>query len=512
MKLKKIISAAVGAAMFCASLPISGADVGFTEDTLKVNAADEVTSWVTTDESRSWEETTEERETATEDKSLGDVNADESVDSKDAILILTAYAEELVNTTLTVDASKGDVNGDGTVNSKDAIIILQYYAELLVTGQNSINIKDFVPSKDSDAKLPDSAAEISIGTATIDGNIVDVPVMISNNSGFAGGGLIFNYDSKLSFNIVKSGLVAFCKNSENNNSLAITFASNNNIRDNGVMFTLQFKLPADTKGGDEFKLSGSLANSGLFCDNGGKDLPVKIKDGAIKIYDNYSYVDPDKNVTYKHSSDDETVIEVGNVKVSKEDIGKEVKVPVRIFNNPGFSSTGIKYTFDSRMKFSSIRGVLIEYYEKSVDNNMVCFTNAKAENIKKDGVFYYLNFKLPEDAKAGDVYNISAEIPSFSDAEGNGVETKIYGGDITVVDDPLITTFPATTAHALKPAKKQGGFSTTTTVTPTTETKERKLGDVNGDDKVDAKDAVLILKYYAATLTGFTGTISEFNK
>ena len=37
-------------------------------------------------------------------------------------------------------------------------------------------------------------------------------------------------------------------------------------------------------------------------------------------------------------------------------------------------------------------------------------------------------------------------------------------------------------------------------------------GDINGDKKVDSKDAVLILKYYAATLTGFTGTISEFNK
>ena len=37
-------------------------------------------------------------------------------------------------------------------------------------------------------------------------------------------------------------------------------------------------------------------------------------------------------------------------------------------------------------------------------------------------------------------------------------------------------------------------------------------GDINGDKKVDSKDAVIILKYYAATLTGFTGTISEFNK
>lgn len=37
-------------------------------------------------------------------------------------------------------------------------------------------------------------------------------------------------------------------------------------------------------------------------------------------------------------------------------------------------------------------------------------------------------------------------------------------------------------------------------------------GDVNKDGKVDSKDAVIILKYYAATLTGFTGSIDKFNK
>ena len=51
------------------------------------------------------------------------------------------------------------------------------------------------------------------------------------------------------------------------------------------------------------------------------------------------------------------------------------------------------------------------------------------------------------------------------------------------------------------------------TTKPTTSTTNSKLlGDINGDSKIDSKDAVIILKYYAATLTGFTGTISEFNK
>ncbi len=46
MKFKKIISAAVGAAVVCSSLPI-GTVVNFAEDTLKANAADNATATTT---------------------------------------------------------------------------------------------------------------------------------------------------------------------------------------------------------------------------------------------------------------------------------------------------------------------------------------------------------------------------------------------------------------------------------------------------------------------------------
>ena len=74
--------------------------------------------------------------------SLGDVNGDSKVDSKDAVLILKSYAEELASGKKTVSADFGDVNSDGKVDSKDAVWVLKYYAETL-TGYMGI-ILDFI--------------------------------------------------------------------------------------------------------------------------------------------------------------------------------------------------------------------------------------------------------------------------------------------------------------------------------------------------------------------------------
>ena len=65
------------------------------------------------------------------DEFLGDLNGDENIDSKDAVIVLKSYAEILVNGNTTNDISAGDVNEDGNVDSKDAVIILKYYAATL---------------------------------------------------------------------------------------------------------------------------------------------------------------------------------------------------------------------------------------------------------------------------------------------------------------------------------------------------------------------------------------------
>ena len=82
--------------------------------------------------------TTTTNKTSTEKTSLGDLNKDCKIDSKDAVLILKSYAEELASGKKTVSADFGDVNSDGKVDSKDAVWVLKYYAETLTGYMGSI--------------------------------------------------------------------------------------------------------------------------------------------------------------------------------------------------------------------------------------------------------------------------------------------------------------------------------------------------------------------------------------
>ena len=79
----------------------------------------------------------------TENKSLGDVNNDGAVDSKDAVIVLKDYASFLTSNKYSLDIDKADINGDGKIDSKDAVLILKYYAEKLASG-SSISMADYV--------------------------------------------------------------------------------------------------------------------------------------------------------------------------------------------------------------------------------------------------------------------------------------------------------------------------------------------------------------------------------
>lgn len=76
----------------------------------------------------------------------GDVNSDNTVDSKDAVQILIDYAKRLagIATDFNEDQREAaDVNCDGEINSTDAVIVLRYYSNQMV-GSFSGTVKEFV--------------------------------------------------------------------------------------------------------------------------------------------------------------------------------------------------------------------------------------------------------------------------------------------------------------------------------------------------------------------------------
>ena len=93
--------------------------------------------------------------------SLGDVNGDSKVDSKDAVLVLKNYAENLAGKNTTIDKTSADVNADDGVDSKDAVWILKYYANTL-TGYEK-GISEFIngPTSETKSSVAENNTEIT---------------------------------------------------------------------------------------------------------------------------------------------------------------------------------------------------------------------------------------------------------------------------------------------------------------------------------------------------------------
>ncbi len=115
---------------------INKATIHFSDNTSKLPTEEPTTPSTEPNKPTETIEPTESREK----NLIGDLNNDNSIDSKDAVIVLKAYAENLAGNTSNVLIEQGDVNGDGKLDSKDAVKILKYYAQTMV-GYN-VNIKD----------------------------------------------------------------------------------------------------------------------------------------------------------------------------------------------------------------------------------------------------------------------------------------------------------------------------------------------------------------------------------
>lgn len=150
--------------------------------------------------------------------------------------------------------------------------------------------------------------------------------------------------------------------------------------------------------------------------------------------------------------------------------------------------------------------------------DFLVLTTAGSENAGRDGVMWELNFTLPADAKAGDVYEISVgpskygEIqPLFTnfdyDDKGTAMTEYIFSkglakGYITVKQDPPYIPGDVNNdkaVNAVDASRTLLEYATVSSGHESTFTDERQIlaADVNRDDKVDAVDASLILSYYA---------------
>ena len=258
---------------------------------------------------------------------------------------------------------------------------------------------DFVKANTITANAEETnETTISIGNVKVSQKniekIVRVPVLISNSTGIAAVSMECTYDEMLESYDAEIGMVDPNSNGSNG-YLSITFACSEDIKEDGVLCYLIFKLPKTAKTGDVFNISAKPASVAVNADE--ENINVKTVGGSITVVDGDG--DPNvsgepvkttpANVTYKHSNDNETVIEVGNLEVTKDDIGKVVEVPVSIFNNTGFAYTAIIYYLDEGLNFYGIKSGIVMPV-KSFANGVLAATSARSKDKKEDGVYYII--------------------------------------------------------------------------------------------------------------------------
>ncbi|MCM1506458.1 MAG: dockerin type I domain-containing protein [Ruminococcus flavefaciens] len=126
---------------------------------------------------------------ASDTLSMGDVNADGSVDAVDATLVLTEYARLSTGSDYSFSDSQiavADVNSDGFVDAVDASLILAYYAYLSTGGTMSFESYNIYINSSSKDMYTAYLSQQKLCQVSKDCKILDSGAVTGNLSGLAG--------------------------------------------------------------------------------------------------------------------------------------------------------------------------------------------------------------------------------------------------------------------------------------------------------------------------------------
>lgn len=115
--------------------------------------------------------------------------------------------------------------------------------------------------------------------------------------------------------------------------------------------------------------------------------------------------------------------------------GKTISVPVTISNNPGIAASALKINYNGE-KLTYVgydEGEVFENYYFKEEKNAILFTNIENEDSKKNGVMFYLKFKVKDNAVLGDTeIKVDATNESFVNFDEEFVKVGAGNAIITI--------------------------------------------------------------------------------
>ena len=170
-------------------------------------------------------------------------------------------------------------------------------------------------------------------------------------------------------------------------------------------------------------------------------------------------------------------------------------------------------------------------FYKTQDKNNIFFTAAGVENSGRDGTVFTFNVLLPKDAAPGNSYDFSffyADHDVFANCTSplvNMIQSAVdnwSNGSISITGNYVTststtTTSTTTTSTTTKPTTSTTTATTTTSTSTTLKPSTTKnpvisLGDIDGNNIINAVDASLALTQYAYISTGRTSLLSDDQK
>ena len=355
------------------------------------------------------------------------------------------------------------------------------------------------------------AVDLTYEIATVEGEAgadVDVPITVKGTDpGTAGMVLELSADSNLKLKRRLNGDAY--EGAPTWNATTLTYIWNagdgRNLvaADGATLTTLRFTVPADAKPGDEYPIT-FRSDLCKVIDQDGNKLDVTFTDGKIII--------PAATTTTEEVTTTTTAAETTTttaaattttaaatttsapaatttaapVSTTLPDAGAvtyvvptvtaaagdEVSMPVQVLGDPGTAGVVIDLESDARLGYVGYTAGVYAGGQWNQAKLIYSWSSGEGENVTADNeaAMFNVTFKVPDDAKPGDVFPITFESAEAVDTFGSKIDVVTVDGAIVIPDVTTTTTEEVTTTTTAAETTTTTAAATTTTAAETTTT------------------------------------------
>lgn len=516
---------------------------------------------------------------------LGDANEDGAIDAIDASITLDAYLKKDISEKY--NPANADANQNGVVEAADASAILSYYS-YIATSWDRVSFSEYMSENRFDNTISETAdggftaeqienspikpslyvSQFDLKIKETAGQTIAVNVTLEGaDMNWSTSGIHLFYDNRLklvtdeferpvTFGKALSDLSKGCtvleSSDSNMNELFIATASSKDYGRDGVIATLNFKIPSNVSIGDEFKIEARYVPDSMFTntknDKQGRLMQAYLftqglNSGYIKVIDDTATttttttssttttvpttttvsastdVDGNKYTVGTYESltywkyDDHVVISECDKSIENIEIPDEIDgLPVTSIGDTAFrwceNLTEINIPDSITSIGLSAFAFCLNLNEITIPDSVnaigynafyLCTDLTKITILNPDCEIYDAPWTISNSEDNDDIiYN--GVICGYKNSTAQAYADK-YGRTFEPLDAPETTSLTITTTTTTTTTSTSTTSKPTTTQPPVVNP-DYNLGDPNKDGLVDAVDASYILALYASISTG----------